>query len=196
MRPGILRFVWLAVAAALLLPSVRGSAANPSRNRPELGVVDSSKWIRAKKLSDIAGWIKLRNPSGSDDEPIVVHDNNVRELARSGWVSGGSSNRIEPEEGAARSPRTVSRSAPAEEAPDWRDQYAEQRRKVAEAEARLRDYDSWRASRSSPYAVRGQVRNDPGAARREEMAREVEAERRKLADIHRRARREGVYIRR
>ncbi len=178
------------IAAAALLAGIAAPAG--AEEPPRIGLAEAP--ARAPRtLSELAARINLRRPD--DGGPVVVSDQNLRELAGRGTLSVAGAPLEAP---SAPLPETGPSEADLEE---FRARVEEREAAVAEAERRLREFDTRAEAARDPYWGSGPQNFAPGQISqvdvvREDLQREVAAEREQLEELRREGRRTGLIPRR
>jgi hypothetical protein len=164
---------------------------------PEAAARDQSSITAqgARTLAEIAGGIQLER--GTEGGEIVISDHNLAEIASRGKISEGGGVSFSGEPSAEPEESGLPGSKPKSKEDVWRERYQEQQAKIRAMEKGLNDFDSRVSNQRNPYRLSGPQNQPPGVVSpnvetRDKVSSDIEAERRRLEAMRRRARREGI----
>jgi hypothetical protein len=206
----------LAWALAALLIAIPASAEEPRQGEEteskETAEQAQQVTLKSKKpssgknsLAAAASKIRLQRPEGEGSSAFVITDENLKRVSSKGNVSVAGGGQAAAEPGAATGSAAGTATAAGEENPANAvvQQYQEQTRTVRGLEERLKLYDEQleEPSRDAHYPythrsphLRAGGQQDRATAKRDEVAKQLEQEKKKLDAIRSQARREGIQL--
>ena len=182
------------VACLSLLVAAPASAEEEKEKKPiALGSAKKSK--KAKGLAGYAAQLKLKkSDSNTISNSTLSGGSGGGTLSQGGGVTTG----VKPK---PKSSQVVNpEGAPGEETKEesWTNNYDEQKKKIEDLEKRSKDFDAKTEERKDPY-INNPYNRNPGTLswedqQRQEQQKALDEERKKLDDMRRKARREGVDL--
>ena len=178
-------------------------ASEQQREQPVLKTGSSAK---GSSLAQAASKIRLQRPASGDGSGLVITNDNLQKVGSKGnlSVSGSSAAGTAPEPATSAAPDAGPGTAGAQNpANDMVRQFQEQQRAVDALEARLKNFDQqlaepsrdphYQSSHNSPHLRAGGVQ-DTAQTRRDQLAKELESEKKQLEALREQARRNGLEL--
>jgi hypothetical protein len=177
-----------------------------SEQQPEQPVLKTGSSSKGNSLAQAASRIRLQRPASGDGSGLVITNDNLQKVGSKGnlSVSGSSAAGAAPEPATSVAPDAGPGAAGAQNpANDMVRQFQEQQRAVDALEERLKNFDEqlaqpsrdphYQSSHNSPHLRAGGVQ-DTAQTRRDQLAKELESEKKKLEAIQEQARRNGLQL--